>query len=147
MENLPIGKLIFTSQNNSSKPTRYPRSNPDPVGTVPTNVGTYLKVRIYGTHFLLVRCRGFLPAADPAQVAAGVWTLQHGSANWASRKLALEPLAPGAHPFAGLRIADTEPLNRQPGREPCPTCSKSRKFFCYTCHVPVASLGRILFFL
>ncbi len=91
----------------------------------------------------MCRCRGFLPAADPSAAAGGVWSVQH-TTPFASPKLALGPPAAtaAAHPFAGLRIADTEALNRQPGREPCPVCSRSRKFFCYTCYVPVASLGK-----
>ncbi len=90
----------------------------------------------------MCRCRGFLPAADPSSVVGGVWSVQH-TTPFASPKLALGPPAAAAHPFAGLRIADTEALNRQPGREPCPVCSRSRKFFCYTCYVPVASLGKV----
>ena len=90
--------------------------------------------------FLICRCRGFLPAADPSAVVGGVWSVQH-TTPFASPKLALGPPASAAHPFAGLRIADTEALNQQPGREPCPVCCRSRKFFCYTCYVPVASLG------
>ena len=70
--------------------------------------------------------------------------MQHTAATWASRKLVLGNTSAATSPFAGLHIADTEPLNRQPGREPCPRCSKSRKFFCYTCYVPIASLGTVL---
>lgn len=44
------------------------------------------------------------------------------------------------NPFDGLKIADTSVLNMLEGRHPCPHCGKSRKYFCYTCYVPIAEL-------
>lgn len=47
-------------------------------------------------------------------------------------------------PFTGLKISDHSILNNLQGRSPCPQCGKSRKFFCYTCYVPIFELeGRI----
>lgn len=40
-------------------------------------------------------------------------------------------------PFRDLRIADTKILDTIEGRSSCDSCHKSRKFFCYTCCVPV----------
>ena len=46
-----------------------------------------------------------------------------------------------ANPFiSGLNISPTDHLNLHPDRQPCPVCSKSRKYFCYTCYVPVQCL-------
>ncbi|XP_053669922.1 tRNA-uridine aminocarboxypropyltransferase 1 [Anopheles nili] len=43
-------------------------------------------------------------------------------------------------PFEGMNIAATEFLMDVEGRSSCPNCGKSRKFFCYTCYVPVAEI-------
>lgn len=43
-------------------------------------------------------------------------------------------------PFAGLHISNNSILNDLEGRHPCPTCGKSRKFFCYSCYVPIVQL-------
>ena len=49
-----------------------------------------------------------------------------------------------ADPFGQLRIADWHVLETLDGRSTCPKCAKSRKYFCYTCYVPVAELhGKI----
>lgn len=45
------------------------------------------------------------------------------------------------NPFGGMKISDTSILNTLKGRTNCPLCSKSRKFFCYTCYVPVTQLN------
>ncbi|GLV41414.1 uncharacterized protein CBL_06644 [Carabus blaptoides fortunei] len=45
------------------------------------------------------------------------------------------------NPFEDMRISDTSILNRLDGRSPCPQCGKSRKYFCYTCYVPIAELA------
>lgn len=48
------------------------------------------------------------------------------------------------NPFDGFKIDDNSVLNELEGRHPCPSCGKSRKFFCYTCYAPIAELeGRI----
>ena len=44
------------------------------------------------------------------------------------------------YPFVNLRIADNQVLNTIEGRSPCTKCTKSRKFFCYTCNIPVEAL-------
>lgn len=44
------------------------------------------------------------------------------------------------NPFDGFKISDNSILNELEGRRPCPQCGKSRKFFCYTCYVPITEL-------
>lgn len=44
------------------------------------------------------------------------------------------------NPFEFMQIDNTEFLNTIDGRSACPKCSKSRKFFCYTCYVPVENV-------
>lgn len=44
------------------------------------------------------------------------------------------------NPFEGLCISDNSVLNSLEGRHPCPQCGKSRKYFCYSCYVPIAEL-------
>lgn len=46
------------------------------------------------------------------------------------------------NPFAEMRIADNEFLSRVDGRQPCGKCYKSRKFFCYTCYIPLPDIER-----
>ncbi|KAF5295415.1 hypothetical protein FQA39_LY13076 [Lamprigera yunnana] len=43
-------------------------------------------------------------------------------------------------PFNGLIISDDSFLDELEGRYPCPKCNKSRKYFCYTCYVPITEL-------
>lgn len=43
-------------------------------------------------------------------------------------------------PFEFMRIDDNSFLNDIDGRSRCPKCLRSRKFFCYTCYVPVVDL-------
>ncbi|XP_030757612.1 DTW domain-containing protein 1 [Sitophilus oryzae] len=45
------------------------------------------------------------------------------------------------NPFDGFKIDDNTILNKLEGRQPCPNCGKSRKFFCYTCYVPISPLN------
>lgn len=45
------------------------------------------------------------------------------------------------NPFEFMKIDDSQFLNTIDGRSPCPKCSKSRKFFCYTCYVPVENVA------
>lgn len=48
------------------------------------------------------------------------------------------------NPFDGFKISDNSILDQLESRHPCPKCGKSRKFFCYTCYVPIAELeGRL----
>ncbi|KAK6195793.1 hypothetical protein SNE40_001148 [Patella caerulea] len=44
------------------------------------------------------------------------------------------------NPFPSLRISDFSILNTANGRSECSKCGRSRKFYCYTCFVPVQSL-------
>lgn len=44
------------------------------------------------------------------------------------------------NPFHGMKIGDNSILNSLEGRYPCPNCGRSRKFFCYSCYVPIAKL-------
>lgn len=45
------------------------------------------------------------------------------------------------NPFRGMLISDSSGLKDLGGRYPCPKCSKSRKYFCYTCFTPVEPLN------
>lgn len=47
-------------------------------------------------------------------------------------------------PFEKLKISNNDILNQVEERSPCPKCRKSRKFFCYSCYVPVDRLAGIL---
>lgn len=44
------------------------------------------------------------------------------------------------YPFLGLEIDNNSVLNELEGRHPCLQCGKSRKFYCYTCYIPLAEL-------
>ncbi|XP_076271364.1 tRNA-uridine aminocarboxypropyltransferase 1 isoform X3 [Rhynchophorus ferrugineus] len=44
------------------------------------------------------------------------------------------------NPFEGFKIDDTSLLFELEGRHPCSKCGKSRKFFCYTCYIPISPL-------
>lgn len=44
------------------------------------------------------------------------------------------------NPFEFMKIDDNRFLEKVDGRSPCKKCGKSRKFFCYTCHVAVCEL-------
>lgn len=44
------------------------------------------------------------------------------------------------NPFEGLKINDNSVLDKLEGRHPCPKCGKSRKFYCYSCYVPILEL-------
>jgi len=78
---------------------------------------------------------GFLPAKPPGDTG---WSIQHGSP-YQSEKLVLSQ----DNPFQGLKIAETSAVNLQPEREACPKCCKSRKYFCYSCYVPIESLDKV----
>ncbi|XP_075152749.1 tRNA-uridine aminocarboxypropyltransferase 1 [Haematobia irritans] len=51
---------------------------------------------------------------------------------------------PRKYPFIHMKIDDFTILDTIEGRYSCSQCSRSRKFFCYTCYVPVGNLGEIL---
>ncbi|KAL5282673.1 DTWD1 family protein [Megaselia abdita] len=44
------------------------------------------------------------------------------------------------NPFKFMKIDDNTMLNQIEGRFICPKCTKSRKFYCYTCFIPVGDL-------
>lgn len=48
--------------------------------------------------------------------------------------------SPKFQAFQGMKIDSATFLDEIPGRERCAGCSKSRKFFCYTCYVPMPLL-------
>uniref|UniRef100_A0A182PRH2 tRNA-uridine aminocarboxypropyltransferase 1 n=1 Tax=Anopheles epiroticus TaxID=199890 RepID=A0A182PRH2_9DIPT len=48
---------------------------------------------------------------------------------------------PRPDPFEGMHIADADFLMDVEGRRSCTLCGKSRKFFCYTCYVPVGEIA------
>ncbi|XP_065333288.1 tRNA-uridine aminocarboxypropyltransferase 1 [Cloeon dipterum] len=45
-----------------------------------------------------------------------------------------------ANPFGKYNISDWHFLESMDGRSSCPKCGKSRKYFCYTCYVPIKEL-------
>ncbi|XP_034487640.1 DTW domain-containing protein 1 [Drosophila innubila] len=51
---------------------------------------------------------------------------------------------PRKYPFVHMRIADHSVLDTIEGRHNCRHCNRSRKFFCYSCYVPVGELGQLL---
>ncbi|XP_050699840.1 tRNA-uridine aminocarboxypropyltransferase 1-like isoform X2 [Eriocheir sinensis] len=44
-------------------------------------------------------------------------------------------------PFAGLKIQDSSFLDQIDDRSNCDKCGKSRKYFCYTCYVPLRCIA------
>ncbi len=44
------------------------------------------------------------------------------------------------NPFPDLKVSESGWLDEIPGRSACPRCNKSRKWYCYTCNVPIAAL-------
>ena len=45
------------------------------------------------------------------------------------------------NPFANMTIQDSSFLDDIDDRSACVKCSKSRKYFCYTCYVPLPSIA------
>ena len=41
------------------------------------------------------------------------------------------------NPFPDLNISSADFLDKLEGRQKCPRCERSRKFFCYSCYVPL----------
>lgn len=75
------------------------------------------------------RSRGFLPGGAD-------WRLGHGQPGRRNKKLALQSDCF----LTKLQVSDTSALARQSERQPCPRCNRSRKFFCYTCLLPLPGL-------
>nr|XP_022906780.1 DTW domain-containing protein 1 isoform X1 [Onthophagus taurus] len=48
------------------------------------------------------------------------------------------------NPFDGLIIQNDNILYALEGRYACPKCGKSRKFYCYSCYVPIPELKNVL---
>lgn len=48
------------------------------------------------------------------------------------------------NPFENMKIQNNSFLKEINDRSPCTKCHKSRKFFCYTCYIPVARLTELL---
>jgi len=83
------------------------------------------------------RSRGFIQGGG----SPGEWSVGHKKPDWTSGKLMLEESSPL---LAGLAIADTSPLDSQQGRQSCRRCNRSRKFFCYSCRLPLPSTEAII---
>lgn len=47
----------------------------------------------------------------------------------------------GFEAFKGMKIDSASFLDEIEGRTKCPGCLKSRKFFCYTCYIPMPSVA------
>jgi len=48
------------------------------------------------------------------------------------------------NPFTKLDIQETSILDTLQERQPCDICFKSRKFFCYNCHIPLSAVKSII---
>ncbi|XP_017008653.2 tRNA-uridine aminocarboxypropyltransferase 1 [Drosophila takahashii] len=48
------------------------------------------------------------------------------------------------YPFVNMRISDHSILDTIEGRHNCRLCNRSRKFFCYSCYIPVGELEDLL---
>ena len=59
---------------------------------------------------------------------------------WKSSKLILDNVSP----LDKLRIDDTRPMYGINERSVCPQCNSSRKYFCYTCYVPLRETEGII---
>lgn len=44
------------------------------------------------------------------------------------------------YPFEGMKISNKDILQKVEERSPCSKCHKSRKYFCYSCFIPVDDL-------
>ncbi|XP_054712491.1 tRNA-uridine aminocarboxypropyltransferase 1-like isoform X2 [Uloborus diversus] len=44
-------------------------------------------------------------------------------------------------PFSKMTILDSSFLENVPNRSSCPVCNRSRKYYCYTCYVPVTEVS------
>ncbi|KNC25258.1 hypothetical protein FF38_09618 [Lucilia cuprina] len=48
---------------------------------------------------------------------------------------------PRKYPFKNMHLADHTVLDTIEGRSDCTKCNRSRKFFCYSCYLPVGNLS------
>lgn len=48
------------------------------------------------------------------------------------------------NPFVNMNIESNGFLKDITERSPCSKCHKSRKFFCYTCYIPVTRLSQLI---
>lgn len=48
------------------------------------------------------------------------------------------------NPFEFMKVSDNQFLNGLSGRSPCIKCNSSRKFFCYSCHLPTVEIQSLL---
>ena len=58
----------------------------------------------------------------------------------AAKKRPRLDLPDGKSPFDGLHISAHDPLTARKQRSRCSQCGSSRKYFCYTCYIPVPEL-------
>jgi len=79
-----------------------------------------------------IRSRSFLPKKE--------WSVTHRNPAWTSSKLVLEK----NNPFTSLNISSTAVLDNQSERQPCSHCNKSRKFFCYSCNLPLPAIKDLI---
>ncbi|KAL7639544.1 UNVERIFIED_CONTAM: hypothetical protein RMT77_010045 [Armadillidium vulgare] len=47
---------------------------------------------------------------------------------------------PGSNPFEGMKIKNGAFLDKLDGRTLCKKCGKSRKYFCYSCYIPLPEI-------
>lgn len=92
--------------------------------------------------------------SDPSDVNATSLTIQNGFSQKAIQKRDLKDLRKFKaeqvrlmkprdirEPFESMKISNSEFLNELTGRELCSKCGKSRKYFCYTCYIPVITIA------
>lgn len=88
-----------------------------------------------------IRSRPFQPGGEDATSKVSTqWNVNHRTLGWTSSKLVLEK----KNPFSVMNIDDTSVLNNLKERQPCDICHKSRKFFCYSCPAPLASIRDVV---
>ena len=68
------------------------------------------------------------------------FSVTHRTAKWTGDKLRLE----NGGQFPPLKIEDTKILDDLEERQACSRCHKSRKFFCYSCFLPLPSVENVL---
>jgi len=90
-----------------------------------------------------VRSRGFLPANSTSGFNASSSQCPQPrtyDTSKAIQKLILNT----TNPFSKLNIEDTTILDTLQERQPCDRCYKSRKFFCYSCYLPLHAVKSIM---
>ena len=68
------------------------------------------------------------------------FSVTHRTPKWTGDKLRLEK----GGQFPSLKIDDTRVLDDLEERQACSQCHKSRKFFCYSCFLPLPSVENVL---